>query len=78
MAATAAPKKALQVLPDEWRFALDEAGGGVDAGWHKPQFNDSNWTVVRTRDVTLDAQGFDKDTVLWYRTRFSVPDQHKA
>ncbi len=74
-AATAAPGQVLQVLPDPWKFALDEANRGREAGWHKPQFDDSKWAVVRTRDITLDAQGFDKNTVLWYRTRFNVAEQ---
>ncbi len=75
-AATAAPNKLLQVLPDRWRFAFDEKNAGLEQGWHTAAFNDSKWALVSTREKTLDAQGFDKNTVLWYRTPFRAPEPH--
>jgi beta-galactosidase/beta-glucuronidase len=65
-------------LPDRWRFAFDEADAGNERGFHRADFNDASWPLVATRDTTLDAQGYDKTTVLWYRTHFSVPPKHDA
>jgi beta-galactosidase/beta-glucuronidase len=67
----------LQVLPDRWRFIFDEAGAGNDRGFQNIDFDDSKWALVSTRDITLDTQGFDKQTVLWYRTHFTVPAKHE-
>ncbi len=77
-AATAAPNRVLAVMPDRWRFSLDEADAGRDQGFHRADFSDGAWPFVATYDTTLDAQGYDKTTVLWYRTRFTVPPQHAA
>ena len=77
-AAAAAPNRVLQVLPDRWRFAFDETDAGLVNGFARADFNDTAWPLVATRDTTLDAQGHDKLTVLWYRTPFSVPPQHGA
>jgi beta-galactosidase/beta-glucuronidase len=33
--------------------------------------------MVATRDITLDAQGFDKNSVMWYRASFNVPEKHE-
>lgn len=75
-AATAAPNRVLQVLPDRWRFAYDEADTGCTNGWQRADFNDAAWPLVAMRDTTLDARGYDKMTVLWFRTPFTVPPQH--
>lgn len=75
-AATAAPNRVLQVLPDRMRFTFDAEDTGNDRGFHRADFADSAWSWVATRDVTLDAQGHDQTTVMWYRTRFTVPPQH--
>ncbi|MCX7006987.1 MAG: hypothetical protein NTY53_07015, partial [Kiritimatiellaeota bacterium] len=75
-AATAAPNRVLQVLPDRWRFACDEANTGLTNDYQRADFNDAAWPLVATHDTTLDAQGYDKMTVLWYRARFTVPPQH--
>lgn len=75
-AATAAPNRVLEVLPDRMRFSFDAPDTGNDRGFHRADFNDAAWPLVATRDVTLDAQGHDQNTVLWYRTRFTVPAKH--
>ena len=75
-AAIAPPNKLLQVLPDRWRFALDQPNRGLELGWQTDSFDDSRWSVVSTRGTTLDAQGYDQNTFLWYRTKFRTPDKH--
>jgi len=75
-AATAAPNRLVQVLPDRWRFSFDEPDTGNERGFHRADFADTAWPLVATHNVTLDAQGHDKNTVLWYRTRFTVPPKH--
>lgn len=72
-----APNKLLQVLPDQWRLAYDEADAGAANGYARPDFDDSQWRTVATYTTTLDAQGLpDRKTFLWYRTKFQVPAQH--
>ena len=73
---TAPPNKVLQVLPERWRFALDEQDRGSADGYAKTEFDDSKWPLVSTYEKTLDVQGFYKTTVLWYRTKFNVPEKH--
>lgn len=72
-AATAAPNRLVQVLPDRWRFSFDEADTGNDRGVHLADFKDDEWPLVATFNTTLDAQGFDKNAVMWYRTKFTAP-----
>lgn len=74
--ATAAPNRVLQVLPDRWRFTFDATDTGNERGFHRPDFADTVWPLVTTRDTTLDAQGHDQTTVMWYRTWFTVPPKH--
>lgn len=75
-AAMAAPNKLVQVLPDKWRFAFDEDDQGNDRQYHATGFDDSKWPAVATYSTTLDSQGYDKNTVLWFRSKFSVPEKH--
>jgi len=75
-AATAAPNRLLQVMPDQWRFSFDAADTGNERGFHRADFADTAWPLVATRNITLDAQGHDQNTVMWYRTRFTVPPKH--
>jgi hypothetical protein len=75
-AATAAPNKVLQVLPDRWRFAFDEEEQGNAKHYDAANFDDAKWPAVATYSATLDAQGYDKNTVLWYRTKLEVPAKH--
>ena len=74
---TAAPNRVLQVLPDRWRFSFDESDSGNEKGFHTANFNDQAWPLVATQNITLDAQGFDKNAVMWYRTSFNVPAKHE-
>jgi len=76
-AALAPPAKLLAVLPDQWRLAYDEQDVGTKEGYARPDFDDSTWRQVATYSNPLDAQGLpDRKTVMWYRTRFRVPEQH--
>lgn len=70
-ALTAAPHRLLQVLPEKWRLAIDPEDQGNDRGWPRASFDDSHWSSVSTHR-TLDGQGFDQNSILWYRNRFSV------
>ena len=72
--ATARPNRLLARLGDVWRLAQDPAGGGVEAGFARPDFDDSAWRAVRTYSDTLHAQHLpDRKTVLWYRRTVDVP-----
>ena len=73
----AAPNRLLQVLPDKWRFSFDEDDSGNDKGFHRADFKDDAWPQVATFNTTLDAQGYDKNTVFWYRTKVTVPEKHQ-
>lgn len=68
--ATAKPNRVAQVLPDRWRVAVEEGESSSPPSWEAPKFDDAKWLAVRTRDVTLDSQGLDRNAVLWFRTKF--------
>jgi len=75
--AVAPPNRLVAVLPDRWRLAYDEADQGARQGYARPELDDSAWREVATYSDTLDAQGLpDRQTVMWYRTRFHVPRKH--
>ncbi len=74
LAATAAPNRTLAVLPDEWRFRTDDADRGEEQNWFAADTDDSKWKRVRSYSATLSSQGLPENTVLWYRTKFKVPD----
>jgi hypothetical protein len=76
LAATAAPNKLLQVLPDRWRLAYDDADAGEERAYHKADFDDSKWRTAATYSATLSGQGLRENTVLWYRTSFKAPAKH--
>ncbi len=77
-AATAAPNRVLQVLPDRMRLAYDEQDRGADKGWHRPDFDDAAWRQVATYSNTLNAQGLpDTKSFLWYRTSMDIPGERK-
>jgi hypothetical protein len=77
-AATAAPNKVLQVVPDLMRLAYDDEDKGLEKGWHRPDFDDAAWREVATFSNTLNAQGLpDTKAFLWYRTSIDVPREHK-
>jgi len=72
-AATAAPNQLLAVLPDQWRFTADDADEGEAKNFHTTAHDDSQWKSVATYSNTLSGQGIGENTVLWYRTKFTVP-----
>jgi len=77
--ATQPPWKPAGVLPDQWRLAYDEADRGLQAGYQRPDFDDSAWLQVATWSDTLDAQGLpDRQTIMWYRARFDLPEGSRA
>ena len=76
-AATAAPNRVLQVLPDRWRFSFDDDDSGNTKGFHRTDFADGAWPEVATLSATLDTQGYDKNTLFWYRTKITVPEKHE-
>lgn len=77
-----------------WKFTLDKTGPdgerilikdprryegyGLDRGWHQPEFDDSDWDVLRIGDP-WESQGFSGwDGVGWYRQRFRAPEAWKG
>ena len=78
-AATAEPHRVVKVLDDRWQLAYDPLDEGLKRGFHEPGFDDAKWTSVATYSDTLDAQGLpDRQTILWYRTAFELPDPCRA
>ena len=77
LAATAAPNKLVQVLPDRWKLALDSKDEGEAQGFTKPEFDDSRWKDAATYSETLSHQGIDSSAVLWYRTRVKIADPNR-
>ncbi len=72
--AMAAPKRVLQVLPDQMKLNCDSDDRGLAKGYHKPDFDDSNWRQVATYSNTLNAQGLpDIKAIMWYRTSIHIP-----
>jgi hypothetical protein len=76
VAATAAPNKVLAVLPDRWRFRADDADEGVEKQFFAEKHDDAKWRPAATYSATLSGQGINENTVLWYRTTFTVPEKH--
>jgi hypothetical protein len=75
-AATAAPNKVLQVLPDQWLMTYDDDDQGEARGLHRIDADTSGWKRVATWSRTLSSQGLRELSVLWYRTSFRVPERH--
>jgi hypothetical protein len=72
--ATAAPNRVVQVLPDRWHLSYDDEDQGVGKGYGRADFDDTDWPLVATFSDPLDAQGMpDRQTVMWYRTKFDLP-----
>lgn len=65
-------------LPLEWRFAIEEEGEGEAAGWHRAEFDDSEWGMIGT-SVPWERQGYEGfDGVGWYRVRFELSAEQAA
>ena len=73
--AISSPNRLVHVMPDRWRFRFDESDSGNELGFQKADFKDDAWPLVATFNTTLDVQGYDKNTVFWYRSRFDVPEK---
>ncbi len=58
-------------LDGEWRFQLDPENVGVDAGWWKSSFDDSEWGHITVPGTVPD----DFDGVAWYRRSIDLPDE---
>ncbi len=61
-------------FPDVWRFRKDENGEGVESGWFRVEYDDSEWVPLATVSKSWDDQGlgtYHGDA--WYRVRFEVP-----
>jgi len=70
---TTPPNKVLQVLPDRMKLMYDPQDQGLDKGYPKPDFDDSNWQEVATYSNTLNAQGLPgTKAIMWYRTSVNV------
>ncbi|MCX7046942.1 MAG: DUF4838 domain-containing protein [Candidatus Sumerlaeota bacterium] len=78
VAATAAPNKVLAVLPEQWRFTHDPQDQGVGNHYQDEKFDDSQWTLASTYRKTLNAQGLDQTTILWYRSSFDLPQSPQS
>jgi hypothetical protein len=77
VAATTAPKQLVAVLPDEMKLAYDPEDRGVARGYSAADFDDADSQVVNTFSMPLNAQGLgDRQTILWYRSTFTVPAEH--
>lgn len=75
IAATAAPNKVVQVLPDRWRYSPDDDDTGEMRRFAASDFDDSKWKEAATHSSTLSRQGLRENTVIWYRTTFKAPEK---
>jgi len=78
VAAMATPNKLLAVLPDKWKFAPDDADMGEAKSFFAADHDDAKWKMVATHSATLSEQGIAENTVLWYRTKFTVPGKNQS
>jgi beta-galactosidase/beta-glucuronidase len=61
-------------LPVAWRFQLDPDEVGDEEGWHRAEFDDRFWAVIRIREF-WEVQGYSPyDGAAWYRLRYTVPE----
>jgi hypothetical protein len=73
-AAKTSSRRLVQVLPDTWKMAYDEAETGTSKGFQQAAFDDAAWREVQTYGKPLDPQDLpDRQTILWYRTTIQVP-----
>lgn len=76
LAASAAPNRVVAVLPDQWKFGHDRSPEGDSLAFAAADFNDAKWPLAATYSNTLSGQRLDENAVLWYRTKFVVPEKH--
>ena len=54
----------------DWKFHT-----GDDKNWAKPDFNDTDWTLILPV-ISYEKQGFDKyEGYSWYRIKFFLPEE---
>jgi len=80
MAAQPAAESAFVIDVQKWQQkygALDGANTGFAQSWAKPEFDDSDWTVV---DIpkNLGGYGLKAGGVLWLRKTFDLPESATA
>ncbi|MDA1139882.1 MAG: beta galactosidase jelly roll domain-containing protein [Planctomycetota bacterium] len=57
-----------------WRFLADKEKKGEDAGWLKPDFDDSQWKITDPAVETWSTIGHHSYMgSMWYRTRVNLP-----
>jgi beta-glucuronidase len=60
----------------DWEFAFDDGDEGLDGAWYESGKGPAAWVPVAVPsvwDLAVEG-GFDRQTVGWYRGRFSLPD----
>lgn len=66
------------ILPLEWRFRADPRRAGVDEGWYRSDFEDSDWEMVSTESQWYQ-QGREGLTGWgWGRVTFEVPESFRG
>ena len=65
----------VEQLPIEgWRFAADPGNEGEARGYHRKDFDDSDWAPIRV-DNFWERQGYPNlDDSGWYRIEYTLPD----
>ncbi len=58
--------------PRDMKDETDKAGYGVRLGWHKPEFDDAKWGVIRTGS-DWESQGYNYNGPAWYRQQVMIP-----
>lgn len=65
-------------MAEAWRFAPDEAGNGLAADWHTPQFDDTAWNSIDA-GLRWEDQGYKElDGFGWYRKQVEIPTHWKG
>lgn len=70
-----------QMLDNEWKFKPDPEVVGVEKGWFKTDYNDSDWGTVRSdlghRGWESQGYGDNMEGYGWYRQEFEVPENFR-
>ena len=62
-------------LAGVWQFKEETDGGGVKAGWEKPDFSDADWGELKVPGMWGRTDAYRNVQVGWYRRTFDVPEQ---
>ncbi len=60
-------------FPSEWAFKIDPDNVGEQQGWHRPDFDDSQWQQIAVPAWWEMTSVGAYDGYAWYRVRFTVP-----